>query len=333
VPGFLFLVLVIVTVGAPLGLVLQALAGDVKKAQGCLLEAGSVVAQFQWPLMLFALAAAYVLGVIFFRRDPKKPDSYSACYIWDHGGGREEGEMAVVPLSEKEREEQRQARAITGWGRLLSVLGWMGQRLLFLPTRAEDLDVQFPYRDLKGYLLKRRLNHLANLVPWTKDNPSGRSKMFINALKVRLSLAVPERFAAIVANEAQVRLTTSVWYASLWLGLASFVGLVLWLLGLAVALTHCLGLHEGEAYSSDFVFQCWCTFPAVFSWILAVYAGGIIVRREIIKFLHYQRVREVVWLLEMASCVENGRGVAQVEGITKVLADSSSGPAAVARGQ
>jgi hypothetical protein len=137
------------------------------------------------------LVVCYVVGSVFFRRDPKRPDHVSARRIW-------------------------RDRNLSGHDRA---------RLAVQPTRVgsddiSEYDTQFPYFYLREYLDGRGLDRLAKWVPWSgcdKDTWGNRSKMFINILKIRLQFLVPERCKEIVRNEAHVRMATSLWYASRWL--------------------------------------------------------------------------------------------------------------------
>lgn len=135
------------------------------------------------------LVAAYVLGSVFYRQDPKTPDYRSARHVWRSAKEEDRGRLAVQPRNPEAHDI------------------------------AEE-DAQFPYFFLKEYLAGRGLGHLAQWVPWSgrdKDSWSRRTKMFINVLKIRLQYLVPERCKDIVRNEAHVRMATSVWYATNWI--------------------------------------------------------------------------------------------------------------------
>ncbi len=89
------------------------------------------------------LVAAYVLGSIFYRQDPKTPDYKSARLIWrDFRLSKEDrARLAVQPTSEQ-------------------------------ATDISEYDAQFPYFFLHEYLTGRRLGHLAKWVPWKGRDPS-----------------------------------------------------------------------------------------------------------------------------------------------------------------
>ena len=148
------------------------------------------------------LVAAYVLGSIFYRQDPKLPDWKSASRVYAYVAAGERERLAVQPTS----------RVPEGHNRI-------------------DLnDAQFPYFFLYEYLKGRGLDHLADWVPWKGHDPDSwkyRTKMFINQIKIRLQFLVPERCKDIVRNEAHVRLATSVWYATRWIMGVCMLGLLM----------------------------------------------------------------------------------------------------------
>lgn len=166
------------------------------------------------------------------------------------------------------------------------------ERLAVQPTseRAEDIsayDAQFPYFFLHEYLVGRGLDHLADWIPWEGRKPETwifRTKMFINVLKVRLQFLIPERCKEIVRNEAHVRMATSVWYATYWVMVASGLGLVLvvvaWIRSVFVGIDIAL--------------------PGTLAVDLLVLIVAVVMKFKIERFLHYLRVREVVYVLETA---------------------------------
>jgi hypothetical protein len=166
------------------------------------------------------------------------------------------------------------------------------QRLAVQP-RSEDAtdisenDAQFPYFFLREYLEGRGLNRLAKWVPWRgRDSKTWnkRTKMFINLLKIRLQFLVPERCKDIIRNEAHVRMATSVWYATRWLIVTSAIALVM----VAAAVWILFGKPMDHTLLSIIVFD-------IFVLSIALY-----MKFKIEKFIHYLRVREIVYVLETA---------------------------------
>jgi hypothetical protein len=205
------------------------------------------------------LVVAYILGSIFYRRDPKIPDYRSAQWIWDNT--EEEADRRVLAA------QPRKAGANT-----------------LTPG-----DVQFPYHFLREYLIGRGLTRLAAWVPWSGDRSDSwnrRTKMFMNVLKVRLQFLVPERCKDIVRNEAHVRMATSVWYGTRWLTAIAVIALAMTLI--AIALVFARGGLADDNVWGIIGFD-------VFALIVA-----LLVKVNVEKFIHYMRVREIVYVLETA---------------------------------
>jgi len=150
-------------------------------------------------------------------------------------------------------------------------------------------DVQFPYRYLREYLEARNLGHLARLVPWKGSDPSThhmRTKSFINLLKIRLFFYYPERCWLVTRNEAHIRLMSSIWYAARTLLTVCFIGVAIG--GLAGALGY---VNTGRVLPQVLV---------PMSFVLVVAGFALWAKWTIEKFIHYQRIREVVFVLETA---------------------------------
>jgi hypothetical protein len=211
--------------------------------------------QFRYELLVFFLVLSYVMGHLFYRKDPKGPDQASAEFLLKKLGPGEPVDMAI-----------RRGDGVS------------------------PADVRFPYLYLSEYLEGRGLSHLAALIPWKGEKPEThhlRTKMFINILKIRLHYLVPDKCGEVTRNEAHVRLVSSVWYttrALLWVvvfNLALTAG--------AIVLSWSSGqtLHLGD--------------PARIVLFNTVFVCFLIwVQRQIRKFFHYQRVREIVYVLETA---------------------------------
>jgi len=169
-------------------------------------------------------------------------------------------------------------------------------RLAVQPTSetAEDVtpyDAQFPYFFLHEYLRGRGLDHLARWVPWTgedRDTWKYRTKMYINILKVRLQFLVPEKCKDIVRNEAHVRLATSLWHATKWLLMACAIGSLM----AVFAIVWSMRLRPAASYIPVLAFD---------ALILGV---ALLLKARIERFIHYLRVREIVYVLETAYFAE-----------------------------
>jgi hypothetical protein len=204
---------------------------------------------------------AYVVGHLFFRQDPKIPDQHSFKKVI-----KTIGEEGPVRLCEKEKK--------------------YNQKL----NKPNDYNLEFPYRYLYEYLQDRGMYHLASLVPWRGNNPKTyrlRTKHFINTIKVRLEFLFPYQYFRILRNEAHIRLMSSMWYATRSLLFLSAFGSLLGFLTIAII--------NIKINSPNIAFS-------VYDFILPIliFLCSFAVKNNIESFLHYQRIREIVFILEAA---------------------------------
>jgi hypothetical protein len=200
VPGLLFIIFSLLTLGWPIILFIQSFQKRIFNSTisfDAVKEISSFSTIVVLELSLLILMASYIVGTIFFHKDPKEPDehSYGKCL---------KSESIKDPES------------------------WVVQK-----DSEGKTDVQFPYRYLHEYLSARELFHLADLVPWKGKEPetyTRRTKIFINTLKTRLEFLFPEKYSGIIKNEAQIRLVSSLWYVTNSLILFSYIGISLLLL-------------------------------------------------------------------------------------------------------
>ena len=144
-------------------------------------------------------------------------------------------------------------------------------------------EVHFPYPYLKQYLEARGWKYLAQLVPY-----DGRpTKTFANKLKIRLLMEIPEKCGLIIKNEAHIRLMSSMWYAG---GALKIVALIALILDVVTCLVF---LHKNWT-----VFGITLSVP--FLWCFLIFLLGFWTRDMVENFLHYQRIREIFFLLETA---------------------------------
>jgi hypothetical protein len=253
VPGLLFIVFSLFTLGWPI-LIFTDRIYELLFASHTTIDVLKIISSLNTTatieVSILILMVSYVIGTIFFRRDPKLPDenSYKKC---------------VKPYQIKDP---------TGW---------------VVREDKDGLDIQYPYRYLYEYLMKRNLLHLAKLVPWKGTEPNTydrRTKIFINMLKARLEFYFPEKCDTIIKNEAQIRLMSSLWYVATSLITFSFIGIFL-----LVVMIFCFLLKFSQL-----------PLNIVFSFLLTVFViiNSYLAKLNIQKFFHYMRVREVVIVLE-----------------------------------
>lgn len=208
------------------------------------------------------LIFSYVLGHLFYRRDPKKPT------------------IASFKLLLRKSPNQKTSFLKSN----------------FACTRLEECQFPFPY--LTKYLEHRGHHHLVPLVKW-KDNTL-RSKTHINAMKLRLRFHWPEAFRVIIRNEAHVRLATSAWYmarAVIWISSGCFVIIVTsWILAILLG-----GNSVDEKTELIELVRAnlkWLLVPLLFPILTVFLAYFVKIFTE--KFMYYQRLREVFFVLELA---------------------------------
>lgn len=218
------------------------------------------------------LVVAYVLGSLFYRQDPKIPDWQSAKRVYRNLTEAERKRLAVQPTAPESAEIQMS-------------------------------DAQFPYFFLYEYLSGRGLEHLAKWVPWRGSDSNTwkfRTKMFINLLKIRINFLAHEKNREIVRNEAHVRMATSMWYATGWLRLISLSGISLILAAfLITALVKANSPFQAITLSTLAASSDHVLFTALAVDLLAGLLAYYI-RRQVENFIHYLRVREIVYVLETA---------------------------------
>ena len=258
---------------------------------------GQINASVVWLLAIFG----YVVGGTFFRQDPKLPDMKSIKRILK-GSPRGDRKRSEVQLGQKESQ---------GWTDDL-----VGRKEAAVIANSQG--AQFPYSHIKEYLQARGFSYLADNVPWSGSEFSNRSKMFINALKIRLELVAPAKCGAIVRNEAHVRMMSSVWFAARTL---IFVCCISTLPVFAAMLRFSASLHgqsflsamqsvaDGLLSSQDYKSlpisapSFYHDFMVYLVLLLSAVVSAHWIQAHVEKCFHYQRVREVFYVLETAFCV------------------------------
>jgi hypothetical protein len=238
---------------------------------------------------LLILALSYVLGFICSRRDPKIPDQKSIAHIL-RKDWKSIDRAVVQPRLQKDIDEKAELDQIYG----KPVLRLLNFRRIHRFTKGlAKSGGEFPYSHLSEYLTARGLDHLACHVPWkgTNNEISKRSKMFVNVLKIRIQQRNQRRSGEIIRNEAHVRMMSSVWFA------AQELQWVCCGLALLLAVD---SLYPG-GWKPPFRFDPRISsFGGVLAALVALLIAATLLRVAIVRFLHYQRVREIVYVLETA---------------------------------
>ena len=209
--------------------------------------------------LIFLLVVSFVIGHMFFRKDPKGPDLQSAVYL-----------LKKIPV------------------------GGPNDMAVRHGDGGKPPDVQYPYSHLYEYLLHRGLEEIAALVPWRGGDPDTkdrRTKMFINMIKIRLQFLVPDKCADITRNEAHIRLMSSVWYAARTLPWVILIHAPVVCLAAVILLANNKPLHLGHL----------CAIVVTYTGLIGL---SVWIQWTIRKFFHYQRVREIVYVLATAAFAE-----------------------------
>lgn len=273
VPGLIFViglfVLAVLNLVSWLALLSRLLQVPSFRTVTTLQTAGNLLSPYWLGLLLFVLILGFVAGHFFFRQDPKNPD-------------------------------------IASFERIRGEMSDLGKWVISDPEgRNNNGNFEFPYPNLYGYLESRGLNHLAQMVSWRKEDFGAgapepkperlgevrRTKNFINILKIRLSFHFPDKLSAITRNEAHIRLMSSTWYMARDMARLSLISLA----SSTFSLTWAMSLWEYRQYQ----FRVLAYVLPVFS-SLAIFLIALRAKQLIERSLHYQRVREIVFVLETA---------------------------------
>ncbi|MBR6030534.1 MAG: hypothetical protein IKP36_01055 [Bacteroidaceae bacterium] len=165
---------------------------------------------------------------------------------------------------------------------------WMAVCLCILEVQIEIgcisvSESSFPYTYYYKYLLKRNIVNLVDEVKWNSND--SRSKNIINEYKTHMQLFVPEKYAIINKNESHVRMSSSTWHmAKVSIKIASIMDVISFLLIIFIKLKIC------EILNSQI--NCFNALLAI-AFPASVNVFCIFARFRIVKYIHYQRTREI----------------------------------------
>ncbi len=290
VPGFLFTFLAVIALVLPVMALYCSLSQSPEPSCEQIESFVDITARFRFETIFFGLVFSYVAGFCFFRQDPKLVDEKS---VWMNRKVLTEREHAAVwadkDIKDYSRVGQKKgmlkqffdslagSKWVEPWVRGIESFFGLSFKI------GKKIDVQFPYKHIKEYLDHRGLKSLARLIDWGKGvNDNHRTKAFINLLKVRSRFAFPEKCGHITRNEAHVRLMSSMWYMSRSLQLLAMIGLIL------------AAYSVYQINSAKGIYFLALLFP------LIIFLGTLMLRHTIEKYFHYQRVREIIYVLATA---------------------------------
>jgi hypothetical protein len=252
------------------------------------------------------ILVGYAVGGTFFRLDPRAPDVKSIERVLRTTRETEfrrseldpgDGTSLDLPMPEGwglatksidlmrgavDWVRARKRRGVVGWQQAARIAAHPGS--------------QFPYSNMQNYLKQRGFGELAGRVRWggSTEEKSQRSKMIINAIKIRLYLAADSKCVNISKNEAHIRMMSSIWWAARSLLHAC------WFSFLAVAgaiAFHVRPIPFPFSVFSEELKKGTFSYWAVISF---VFLTSYWLKRHVERCIHYQRVREVFYVLETA---------------------------------
>lgn len=311
VPGLLFLAVCLMLVFGPAAAFLAASAAgaptvlptELRAFTEILLDYGEANRLLISSLLLLA---GYVVGQFFHRQDIKIPDKRSFGRIYPElnpdewvATTKEECEFpyynlqqylkarglnhlgAMVPWSRGARES---ARPAPSWRKVPVGLKQRLRKRGVRATRAHPWLALF----LPSGVRRKWWITCCERTAVPDHAHVQRTKVFINALKLRIFIYFPDKYTPVARNEAHVRLNASSWYmASLLMRVALIV-----LCGIAGFVVWQIVRSQRDAFSPFWI------IPVAIP--LAVFLIAWWVRVTIERVLHYQRVREITFVLESA---------------------------------
>lgn len=277
----------------------------------------------KFELLISFFVISFIFGTIFYRKDPKEPDRASGYYIWGkaflidsnlkeieslairhkhHDLIEEIFEYKKTPNNKTRKEIQKKISKVPKnersfyFNRITNICPkFLLKNIIFFRAiffnSGKILDVQFPYYYIKTYLNNRGLKYLGDHITWKgnenedETHEQNRSKMFINILKIRIKKESPRLFADVVKNEAHTRLISSLWYAVKWISRLSITLIV-------------FSPLIYFSFNKEIKLEIFITVEFL------QFLISIIILISITKFFHYQRVREIVYVLEIAHEIE-----------------------------
>lgn len=154
-----------------------------------------------------------------------------------------------------------------------------------------DFQSDYPYNDYYKYLMKRNELELIRYVDWSQAG--ARTKNKVNRMKIDVQLDYPDAYAIINKNESHIRMASSSWYV------ARFVKIMAIICAAALFIFTIMGHSDNDKieHISSFVY-----IPEKII-VLAILPPSLLafllyfLQHQIIKFIHYQRLREIYFTL------------------------------------
>ena len=196
------------------------------------------------------------------------------------------------------------------------------------------IHVEYPYGNLKQYLLDRDLGELADYVDWSKEEDllnTHRSKSFVWNKKLYIKYNSPKDYGHLLKIEAHIRFMNAMWFANKYLirivkFTTAFFGCSYLLFNIIIGSKLILSIRNSNLpiYLKDateffvqvfknILYSIFNTYPKekfilcfflAFLISLAYWGFGVIIKKTIINNFHYQRIREIVSVLKIYNLIE-----------------------------
>ena len=163
--------------------------------------------------------------------------------------------------------------------------------------------IEWPYH-IKEYLNKRGVQYLANIVPPDESGFIKRSKLYMNALKLRIHMVSSEGSAILARSEAHSRLTGAMWFISKILIIASTISLIISFASGLFSIFYLKG--SSIAYKESGIVYLIGSNSLNYIWVFGILCPvfilvlNFLMRKGILRSFHFQRQREVFYILEVA---------------------------------
>lgn len=268
---------------------------------GVLISSNFIVLLF---LIIIYLIVSFVVGIIYNRRDIKLPDRNSFIRTILSFESNEDMENWIVVINDANDKIGEHRKKVDGRKKFEKWFFSSFDKYQIYNALKDIIsigDVQFPYKNLPRYLEVRGYTELARKIPWYAEETieddeekakvlQHRSKTFINILKNRIYLKNAESYNFIIKHEGEIRMSATLWHLAGTVMVASGLASIICLVCVIV-----ISLKTG--------FSTTITLPLILSLITCFLAWRI--RAKIEGFLHYQRVREIFYVLTTAQVLSD----------------------------
>jgi len=161
-------------------------------------------------------------------------------------------------------------------------------------------DCQFPYVYYDTYLVKRNELDMVKLAKWCFDKDS-RTKNAINSYKMKIRLRAKEAYNIIVKNEAHIRMASSSYrVAKIMCAKKSLSFIFFFLLILLIPF--------GKCYCIEYLYPDIVKFSLIILCMpFLIFVLNKFIQKSVIKFMHYQRMREIFFVLQVYQELKNSK--------------------------